>query len=185
MFKIPLLLHNICDPIRFMFPSRQSGVHDPTLAMVSVLEQTFQGILLSPHNVNQGVLQRMHTETIKGSRSLLEKEEKTTTNVLNSCVTTSNSTWYEMSKQVCSNTNSLIKIRYIKNYVRKASVGEDQLNTRASQFKTIKRPCDEWSGLDKNLRHKHTVISIHPFASVKVTYPVLHNSVLICFICYR
>lgn len=38
-----------------------------------VWEQTFQGILLSPHNVNQGVLQRMHTETIKGSRSLLQK----------------------------------------------------------------------------------------------------------------
>lgn len=67
-----------------------------------VWEQTFQGILLSPHNVNQGVLQRMHTETIKGSRSLLEKEEKSTINVLNSCVTTSNSTWYEKSKEVCS-----------------------------------------------------------------------------------
>lgn len=48
-------------------------------------EQTFQGILLSPHNVNQRVLQRMHAETIKGSRSLLQKEEKTTISVLNSC----------------------------------------------------------------------------------------------------
>lgn len=40
-------------------------------------KQTFQGILLSPHNVNQRVLQRVHTETIKGPCSLLLK--KTTT----------------------------------------------------------------------------------------------------------
>lgn len=36
VFKIPMLLHNICDLIRFMFLSSQSGVHDPTLALVSM-----------------------------------------------------------------------------------------------------------------------------------------------------
>lgn len=72
-------------------------------------EQTFQGILLSPHNVNQRVLQRMHTETVKGSRSLLEKGEKTTISVLNSCGTASSGTRYVKPEGVCSIINSWLK----------------------------------------------------------------------------
>lgn len=53
-------------------------------SLLLVWEPTFQGILLSPHNVNQRVLQRVHTETIKGPCSLLLKERKTTISLLTS-----------------------------------------------------------------------------------------------------
>lgn len=55
----------------------------PFLLLI-VCELTFQGILLSPHYVNQRVLQRVHTETIKGPCPLLLKERKTTISLLTS-----------------------------------------------------------------------------------------------------
>lgn len=63
----------------------QSAVRKTILSsLLLVWEPTFQGILLSPHNVNQRVLQRVHAETIKGPCSLLLKERKTTISVLTS-----------------------------------------------------------------------------------------------------
>lgn len=36
---------------------------------------TFQGVLLSPHDVDQGALQRVHVEAVKGPGAFLKRGE--------------------------------------------------------------------------------------------------------------
>lgn len=58
-------------------PERWSRLKKPEGSAVFVCEPTFQGILLRPHDVDERVLQRVHTEAIKGARSLLQNDTDT------------------------------------------------------------------------------------------------------------
>lgn len=58
-------------------PERWSRLKKPEGSAVFVCEPTFQGILLRPHDVDERVLQRVHTEAVKGARSLLQNDMDT------------------------------------------------------------------------------------------------------------
>lgn len=104
--SVILLPDNIWGPISSMYVQMPAVGKTILPSLLLVWEQsTFQGILLSPHNVNQRVLQRVHTETIKGPCSLLLKQ-KTTISVLTFHITIWNCTSFKSPEVVCYDANS-------------------------------------------------------------------------------
>ena len=110
-----------------------------TIQLLLVWEQTFQGILLSPHNVNQRVLQGVHTETIKGPCSLLLKK-RTTISIPTFHITVWNS----------ASCKSL-KVAFYDPFSRK------KINTVSHTHTRTRHRNPQWKAIYKNMQPQSTL----------------------------